>query len=87
MKADETPAIQSVLEADVKLSELRREQEFVMKKFEKGDMSGSVLIFQNFFLEFFSRQNITQFDQLLSLSSGSVQVLAISDSINFFIKI
>ena len=55
MKADDTSAIQSVLEADVKLSELRREQEFVMKKFEKGDMSGSVLIFQKIFWNFHAK--------------------------------
>ena len=39
MKADDTPAIEAVLSADVKMSELKREQKFVMAKFEKGDMS------------------------------------------------
>ena len=35
VKADDTPAIEAVLSADIKMSELKRERDFVFKRMEK----------------------------------------------------
>ena len=39
VQADETPAIEAVLSADVKRTDLIAEQKKVMARFERGDMS------------------------------------------------
>ena len=35
VKADDTPAIEAVLSADIKMSELKRERDFVFERMEK----------------------------------------------------